>query len=121
MLQRFAIAALVCAPFLIACNNDTPTPPTGVALVTIPTELASAFGPITITDLGALPPSNLDSSYAYAVNDSGQIVGFSQGVGFIQHAVMWHASGTLTDLGTLYGGTYSSALAINRTGVAVGF
>jgi probable HAF family extracellular repeat protein len=60
-----------------------------------------------------------DWSIAYAVNDAGQIVGqayTSNNVG--AHAFLWQ-NGTMIDLGTLTGGNYASALAINSTGQEV--
>jgi probable HAF family extracellular repeat protein len=52
---------------------------------------------------------------AYGVNDSGQVVGSTQGP---NHATLW-INGTATDLGTL-GGANSDARAINSLGQIVG-
>ncbi len=62
----------------------------------------------TMTDLGVLGG---DYSYAYGINDSGQIVGYSDG-----HAFLYSGS-TMKDLGTL-GGTTSRAYGINASGQA---
>ena len=73
-----------------------------------------------------LPPlPGWRDSYAAAINNRGQIVGWSgkkpsgsDAVG-VQHAVMWQ-NGRITDLGTL-GGTSSEATAINERGQIVGW
>jgi probable HAF family extracellular repeat protein len=69
-----------------------------------------------MTDLGTLGGSY---SYAYGINDSGQVVGYSRTAGGLDHAFMW-SGGTMTDLGTL-GGTYSRAYGINSSGKIVGY
>jgi probable HAF family extracellular repeat protein len=57
-------------------------------------------------------------SSADAINDQGQVVGFSETASGEWHAVLWH-DGKVTDLGTL-GGESSSATAINDEGQVVG-
>ena len=61
----------------------------------------------TITDLGSLSPA--------AINTWGQVVGNRNG-----HAFMWTKFGGMRDLGTLQGGTFSRATAINDLGVVTG-
>jgi probable HAF family extracellular repeat protein len=57
---------------------------------------------------------------AYAVNDSGQAVGWENDGTSGTHALLWNIStNTTTDLGTLGGN--SSALAINNSGQIVGY
>ena len=71
-----------------------------------------------MVDLGTLPGSS--ASWAYGVNDRGQVVGSSYVPGgFYPHAVLWD-HGTITDLGTLPGGTQSEARAISDRGRIVG-
>lgn len=53
-----------------------------------------------MTDLDGLP-GNTNGSYAYGINNTGQIVGFSD-TSKGNHAVMWH-NGVLTDLNSLIG------------------
>jgi probable HAF family extracellular repeat protein len=74
----------------------------------------------SITDLGAL--QSADTSAAYSVNGSGDIVGGSradQSSGAPTHAFLYHA-GTMTDLGTLAGDTNSTANSIDDSGQVVG-
>lgn len=66
------------------------------------------------------------SSSATAINDRGQVVGISgdcdQAVGRLtaKHIVLWER-GTVTNLGTLGGRAWNTAMAINRQGDVVGF
>jgi probable HAF family extracellular repeat protein len=53
------------------------------------------------------------------INDSNQVVGYAQ-VGSGENHAFFYRAGTLTDLGTLPGGTQSYAYAINNLGQAVG-
>jgi probable HAF family extracellular repeat protein len=74
----------------------------------------------TRTALGSL--GGRDSN-AYGINDVGQVVGSSftsYSSTTPTHAFLWQA-GTMTDLGTLAGGTNSSASTINSLGQAVGY
>ena len=57
-------------------------------------------------------------SYAWAINNAGQITGYSDTSNGETHAFLWE-DGTLTDLGTP-GGKYSFAYAINDHGQVVG-
>ena len=70
-----------------------------------------------IRDLGTLPGG--DYSAAYAINDSGVVVGTSN-TATTTHAFSWTSAQGLTDLGTLPGANASSALAINNQGQIVG-
>jgi len=86
--------------------------------------LASCFGPgaaaqtYTATDLGTL---RAGSARIHGVNESGQAVGASGNPhGADTHAFFWQKQGGMRDLGTLPGGDYSSAFAINDSGVVVG-
>ncbi len=57
-------------------------------------------------------------SYAVAVNDSGQVVGYARTPDEKDHAFLATASG-MVDLGT-YGGLYSYAYGLNQAGLVVG-
>jgi probable HAF family extracellular repeat protein len=93
----------------------------------------------TATDLGPPDATSLPNFYASSangVNDLGQIVGwasttpagFLSGVCYFDlsttdcpiNAVIWSASGVMTDLGTLPGDSVSMALKINLFGQVIG-
>jgi probable HAF family extracellular repeat protein len=72
----------------------------------------------TAIDLGTL---HAGSARIHGVNESGQAVGASgHPHGAETHAFFWQKQGGIRDLGTLPGGDYSSAFAINDSGVVVG-
>ena len=88
----------------------------------IPCRPAAGTGnPWRICDLGTLGG---DESVAVAVNDHGQVVGFSdtgefnERGGVVSHAFLWE-NGEMRDLGTL-GGSKSDARAVNDRGQVVG-
>ena len=70
-----------------------------------------------ITDLGTLGGK---SSEAVAINDQGQVIGFSATAKGRNHAFLWR-EGKLSDLGVLPGGSASGASAINEHGQIVGW
>lgn len=70
------------------------------------------------TDLGDLP-TNAWTSYAYAINMQGLIVGRGN-VTAGDRGVLWHTNTSLIDLGVQTGGINSYAYAINRLGNIVG-
>jgi probable HAF family extracellular repeat protein len=71
-----------------------------------------------MTDLGTLGGVN---SRAFAINDTGGIVGDSNiaGPGYVTRAFLYK-NGTMTNLGTLNGSSYSTAYDINSAGEVVG-
>lgn len=71
---------------------------------------------VTEVDLGTLPGMNL--SVATAVNDHGQIVGYSWSEGGGLRCFLWE-NGRMTDLGDLGGGD-CQAFGINDQGIVVG-
>lgn len=80
------------------------------------TAWASTATNYEIVDLGSLGGGH---GRAEAVNDHGQIVGYSVTASGEQHAFLW-TDGRMTDLGTL-GGGYSYAADINNHGQVVGY
>ena len=73
-------------------------------------------GAQTTTDLGDLGGVNAG---AHAVNDRGDVVGYSLTTFQEYHAFLLPAGGTMSDLGTL-GGSWSEASGINECGQVVG-
>ena len=71
----------------------------------------------TITDLGGMGGN--DSSFAYGINDAGQVVGYAATPESAAHSFLY-SNGTMTDLGTL-GGSQSYATGINNSGQIVGY
>ena len=68
-------------------------------------------------------PENTIASLATGINNHGQMVGFAEvqtEEGRRQEAMLWDASGNVTPLGFLPGGSFSSAQDINDSGSVVG-
>jgi probable HAF family extracellular repeat protein len=95
----------------IAANIDGPFPPLFPDAGTHGVLLQKGV----LTDLGTLGG---DMSWAVALNDNGQIVGYSTTADGATHAFLWQA-GTMTDLGTL-GGSSSRAITVNERGQVAG-
>src|SRR3990170_6856797 len=73
--------------------------------------------PGAIKDLGTLGGTY---SFAYGINNSGQVAGFSTTIADgTYHAFIWDAVNGMQDLGTL-GGSESQAIGINDSGQVVG-
>ena len=68
-------------------------------------------------DLGTLGGSD---SYPSAINDMGQVVGYSFNASGFYHAFIWNKMTGMKDLGTL-GGSESYANAINDMGQIAGY
>jgi len=81
----------------------------------IVSQAVSADSSYSIIDLGTLGGAY---SYANAINENGQIVGYSETDSGYVHAFLWE-NGVMTDLGTL-GGCCSSARVINERGQIAG-
>ena len=71
-----------------------------------------------VTDLGTLGTGT--ASYAYGVNDSGQVVGYSTITTGVYHAFVY-SGGTLTDISASWTQPLARAYAINDSGLVVGY
>ncbi|MET8282223.1 hypothetical protein [Micromonospora sp. NPDC005174] len=86
---------------------------TVVAMITLaPAPVVASPHSYRVVDLGTL--SGGDGA-ATAMNDRGDIVGWSTVAGGARHAVLWR-HGVITDLGVLPGDTDSSAVDVNEFG-----
>jgi len=73
----------------------------------------------SMTALPILPDADPEGSAgAVAINDPGEIVGYSPSATG-RHAVLWSAAGIVHDLGTL-GGSTSEAIDVNASGLVIG-
>lgn len=82
------------------------------------TQMAGANPILTEWSNGQSTNLNI-SGYGTGINNAGQVVGgYVTGNGQL-HAFTW-SNGTMVDLGTLAGGTWSSAYAVNASGEIVG-
>ncbi|MBD2298650.1 PEP-CTERM sorting domain-containing protein [Nostoc sp. FACHB-87] len=70
-------------------------------------------------DIGTL--IGRERSYATAINDSGQVVGYSNNNFSDNRAFFWNPETGVQDIGTLPGRDYSIASAINNQGQVLGF
>ena len=82
----------------------------------------NAWGAVeyTVTDLGTLPGGS--ESYAFGINNNGQVVGEAETASGVQHAFLY-SNGTMTDLNNLIPTPYnyeSAATGINDSGQVVG-
>jgi probable HAF family extracellular repeat protein len=82
------------------------------------TDLGTLGGIEPATDLPDVGPFG---SKAVAINDKGQVIGFSVTPAGERHAFLWQ-QGVMTDLGTLADGKgYSEPVAINNRGQVIGY
>ena len=88
----------------------------GILIFTINFPINS-FGTNYINDLGTLDRGTV--STPSAINESGQVIGFSRISSGEQHAFVWDYLHRMQDLGTL-GGTFSIPRAINESGQVIG-
>lgn len=78
---------------------------------------ASFFDGATVRDLGTLGGAE---AYVRALNDAGQVAGYSFTADGLQRAFRWSAATGMLDLGTLAGTAASIGMGINNLGQVVG-
>lgn len=101
-MKHILCLAFLCCPLLaVVCTIGCPPNP-----------------PPRIEGLGTLPGGNMSS--ANAINNNGQIVGWSNDADRVRHAVLWNPGLGIQDLATLPGTTYSTASFINDSGQVAG-
>ena len=83
-----------------------------VAILLACAGVASAAPIYHLTDLGTFGGTN---SYAYGINGSSQVVGYTYSVGHSQQAFLY-SNHTLIDLGAVLGSGSSYAYGINNSG-----
>jgi probable HAF family extracellular repeat protein len=111
--RNFMLPAALLAGLSLACRDESPTA-TGPSAGPAPAAAAMA-APYTIKNLGTLGGIN---SRAFAINNMGETVGWSEIRSGQRHAFLYRA-GVMHDLGALAGGR-SEASAVNDAGTVVG-
>ncbi|MBC7452958.1 MAG: hypothetical protein H7335_04495 [Massilia sp.] len=79
---------------------------------------AAFFNGKTVIELGTLGGAE---AYAPALNDAGQVAGYSSNPGGNYRAFRWSQGAGMVDLGTLYGAGASKGLGINAQGQVAGY
>lgn len=88
-----------------------------VSLLTLATSLSLCGAPrFTVTDIGTLGGP---TSACLFINNSGHVIGRADTASGETHAFLWR-NGSITDLGTLPGGTYSEGNFVNERGEVAG-
>ncbi len=77
----------------------------------------------TMNDIGALLENRLPNSYGYSINDAGHVAGEARDSQWNLNSMsaFLYNGATAVTLGTLPGGQYASALALNDADQAVGY
>ena len=93
-----------------------------VGFSAVPNEAVSAFTCSPTTGMTPLAPTGpgWGNTYAFSINNRGQIAGVAVNSANQARAVAWE-SGTMRELGVLPGGSYSVALGNNNYGYVVGY
>src|SRR5437764_6744175 len=115
LMSRFvlALASLGALAGLACRDTQTPLQPSPVSAQA---SGATFYEAINLGTLGG------PSSYPNAINDSGQVVGWSSTASEVRHAFLWE-NGAMRDLGSLHEGDpedFSTADAINNSGLVAG-
>jgi probable HAF family extracellular repeat protein len=111
---------LATALALVAACGDSPEPLAPIVPLdtAVPAD-ARGTGVKSVVGLDPLVYASYNYSVANDVSDGGITVGVSSTFDGTSRAVLWEGPGFPVDLGTLPGGSYSQANAINSTGTVI--
>ena len=117
-LGTIAVLALAMGVALVALFASVRPPSSGASAYAATGENRPVSQGLSIKDLGTL---GRNRSYAYEINELGQVAGDSETASGTEHAFLWQ-NGKMRDLGTLGTrvGAYSYANDINNHGQVVG-
>lgn len=107
-------------PAVMKCNSQSVDRFRSVAILVAATTLQLGSTNASALDFAFLGALGGAYSFAFGINDKGQVAGFGSTTGDdFDHATLWNGTTSATDLGTL-GGTFSFGQGINNRGQVVG-
>ena len=114
--RRALVAILTTLVAAAACDQQPDTLPTSPSIPGRSVPRPAVVG----ASVTVLPTLGGATTMAAALNDAGQVVGWSNTSAGRTHAFLWTPDGGMLDLGTL-GGFHSFAVGINNAGHVAGY